>query len=164
MEIKENELIVTFTEDGNLVNTFVFIAEEVSEEFITEIYHDFMKWCCGLDKSTRSIFDTTDMWRNIKKTIDRQVSKTQNQYLNKCEGTFSIKRNGMRFNGLVGYTSVLGYSPSTHVGTLSGDLNIKMYDQFLDDIVVSDRTFRMMVAYPHNLDHKLYDGKKEILS
>ena len=53
MEIKENELIVTFTEDGNLVNTFVFIAEEDSEEFITEIYHDFMKWCCGLDKSTK---------------------------------------------------------------------------------------------------------------
>lgn len=119
--------------------------------------------CCGLDESTRSIFDTTGMWRNIKKTIDRQVSKTQNQYLNKCEGTFSIKRNGMRFNGLVGYTNVLGYSPSTYVGTLSGDLNITMYDQFLDDIVVSDRTFRMMVAYPHNLDHKLYNGKKGIL-
>lgn len=48
MEIKENELIVTFTEDGNLVNTFVFIAEEDSEEFITEIYHDFMKWCFQL--------------------------------------------------------------------------------------------------------------------
>lgn len=66
----------------------------------------------------------------------------------------------MKFDGLVGYTNVLGYSPSTRVGTLSGDLNIKMYDPFLDDIVVSDRTFRMMVAYPQNLDHKLYDGKK----
>lgn len=116
--------------------------------------------CCGLDESTRSIFDTTDMWRNIKKTIDRQVSKTQNQYLNKCEGTFSIKRNGMRFNGLVGYTNVLGYSPFTHVGTLSGGLNIKFYDQFLDDIVTSERTFRMIVAHPHSLEHTLYNGKK----
>ena len=48
MELKENELIVTFTEDGNLINTFVFIVEEDSEEFITEIYHDFMKWCFQL--------------------------------------------------------------------------------------------------------------------
>jgi hypothetical protein len=158
-EIKENELIVTFTEDGNFVNTFVFLAEEDSSEFLTEVYHDFIKWCCGLDKSTRSILDTTDMWSKIKKTIDNQTSKTRNQYLNKCEASFSIKRNGIKFDGVVGYTNVLGYSPSTHVGTLSGDLNIKMYDQFLDDIVVSDRTFRMTVVYPHNLDHKLYDGK-----
>lgn len=31
MELKDNELIVTFTEDGNLINTFVFVAEEDSE-------------------------------------------------------------------------------------------------------------------------------------
>ena len=115
-----------------------------------------------MDESTRSIFDTTDMWRNIKKTIDRQVSKTQNQYLNKCEGEFSTKLHGVEFSGTVGYTNVLGYSPFTHVGTLSGGLNIKFYDQFLDDIVTSERTFRMIVAYPQNLDHKLYDGKKGI--
>lgn len=163
MEIKDNELIVTFLEEDNFVNTFTFFAEEDSGEFLTDIYHDFMKWCCGLDEDTESIFNNSNLWSIVKKDIDRQVSKTQNQYLNKCEGTFSIKRNGMRFNGLVGYTNVLGYSPSTYVGTLSGDLNITMYDQFLDDIVVSDRTFRMMVAYPHNLDHKLYNGKKGIL-
>ena len=118
--------------------------------------------CCGLDESTRSIFDTTDMWRNIKKTIDRQVSKTRHQYLNKCEGEFLTKLHGVEFSGTVGYTNVLGYSPFTHVGTLSGGLNIKFYDQFLDDIVTSERTFRMMVVYPHNLDHKLYNGKRWI--
>ena len=123
-----------------------------------------MKWCCGLEESTRSIFDTADMWCRIKKTIERQTSKTRYQYLNKCEGSFSIKRHGIEFDGIVGYTSVLGYSPFTHMGTLSGGLNIKRYDPFLDDVVVSDRTFRMMVAYPQNLDHKLYDGKKGIFN
>lgn len=43
MEIKDNELIVTFLEEDNFVNTFTFFAEEDSGEFLTDIYHDFMK-------------------------------------------------------------------------------------------------------------------------
>ena len=145
MEIKDNELIVTFLEEDNFVNTFTFFAEEDSGEFLTDIYHDFMKWCCGLDEDTESIFNNSNLWSVVKK-----------------EGEFSTKLHGVEFSGTVGYTNVLGYSPFTHVGRLSGGLNIKFYDQFLDDIVTSERTFRMMVAYPHNLDHKLYDGKKGI--
>ena len=48
MEIKDNELTVTFLEEDNFVNTSTFFAEEDSGEFITEIYHDFMKWCFQL--------------------------------------------------------------------------------------------------------------------
>lgn len=48
MEIKDNELIVTFLEEDNFVNTFTFFAEEDSGEFLTDIYHDFMKWCFQL--------------------------------------------------------------------------------------------------------------------
>lgn len=73
--------------------------------------------CCGLDESTRSILDTTDIRRNVKKTIDRQVSSTYYQFLNKCEGEFSIKRHGIEFSGIVGYTNVLGHSPYTHRDT-----------------------------------------------
>lgn len=160
MEIKDNELIVTFLEEDNFVNTFTFFAEEDSGEFLTDIYHDFMKWCCGLDEDTESIFNNSNLWSVVKKDIDQQTGETRHQYLNKCEGEFSTKLHGVEFSGTVGYTNVLGYSPYTHVGTLSGGLNIKFYDQFLDDIVTSERTFRMIVAYPHNLDHKLYDGKK----
>lgn len=73
--------------------------------------------CCGLDESTRSILYTTDIRRNAKKTIDRQVSSTYYQFLNKCEGEFSIKRHGIEFSGIVGYTNVLGHSPYTHRDT-----------------------------------------------
>ena len=53
MEIKDNELIVTFLEEDNFVNTFTFFAEEDSGEFLTDIYHDFMNGVVGWTKTLK---------------------------------------------------------------------------------------------------------------
>lgn len=129
-----------------MVNTFVFIAEEDSEEFITEIYHDFMKWCCGLDIHTKSIFESSDLWYELRNQILDQTYEIN--HTSTDGATFSVTKNGVTFNGTLGFTSVLNESPFTHTVTLSGGLTIEMHDQFLNDIVVSERTFRLLVVNP----------------
>lgn len=151
MEIKDNELIVTFMEVDDYVNTFTYIMEEDSEEPIADIYKAFVKWCCGLDTHTRSIFESSDLWYELRNQILDQTYEINHS--SKDGALLFVKKNGVTFSGTLGFTSVLDKSPFTHTATLSGGLKIEMHDQFLDDIVVSERMFRLIVVNPDVIAH-----------
>ena len=146
MELKDNALIVTFMEVDDHVNTFTYIMEEDSEEYIVEIYKAFVKWCCGLDIHTKSIFESSDLWYELRNQILDQTYEIN--HTSTDGATFSVTKNGVTFNGTLGFTSVLDKSPFTHTATLSGGLKIEMHNQFLDDIVVSERMFRLIAVNP----------------
>ena len=151
MEIKDNGLIVTFMEVDNYVNTFTCIMEEDSESALVYIYKSFVKWCCELDTHTKSIFESSDLWYELRNQILDQTYEINHS--SKDGATFYVTKNGVTFNGTLGFTSVLDKSPFTHTVTLSGGLKIEMHDQFLDDIVVSERMFRLIVVNPDVIAH-----------
>lgn len=151
MELKDNELIITFMEVDNYVNTFTYIMEEDSEDATIDIYRAFVKWCCGLDVHTKSIFKSRDLWYELRTQILEQLDEIYS--VSSGEGTFHAMKNGVTFDGTLGFTNSLDVSPFTHTVTLSGGLTIEMYDQFLDDIVVSERTFRLLVVSPDAIAH-----------
>ena len=146
MELKDNALIVTFMEVDDYVNTFTYIMEEDSEESIADIYKSFVKWCCGLDTHTKSIFENSDLWHELKNQMIDQTYEINHS--SKDGALLFVKKNGVTFSGTLGFTSALNKSPLTHTVTLSGGLTIEMHDQFLSDIVVSERTFRLLVVNP----------------
>lgn len=145
MEIKDNELIVTFMEVDNYVNTFTYIVEDY-ESALVDIYKVFVDWCCRLDSHTKSIFKSSDLWHELRTQILEQLDDIYQVFT--YDGTFSVKKNGVTFSGTIGFTNTLDESPFTHAPTLSGGLTITMYDQFLDDVVVSERTFRLLILSP----------------
>lgn len=146
MELKDNALIVTFMEVGDYVNTFTYIMEEDSEDATVDIYKAFVKWCCGLDTHTESIFESSNLWYELRNQILDQTYEINHSSTNGA--VLSVTKNGVTFNGTLGFTSALNESPFTHTMTLSGGLTIEMHDQFLADIVVSERTFRLLVVNP----------------
>ena len=151
MEIKDNELIITFMEVDDYVNTFTYIMEEDSEDAIIDIYRAFAKWCCGFDVHTKSIFKSSDLWCELRNQMLEQLDEIYQ--VSPYTGTFSVTKNGVKFSGTLEFTSMLDQYPFTHTVTLSGGLTIEMYDQFLDDIVVSERTFRLLVVNPDVIAH-----------
>ena len=146
MEIKDNELIVTFMEVDDYVNTFTYIMEEDSEESIVEIYKAFVKWCCRLDTHTKSIFESSDLWYELRNQILDQTYEINHS--SKDGALLFVEKNGVTFSGTLGFTSSLNKSPLTHTVTVSDGLTIEMHDQFLSDIVVNERTFRLLVVNP----------------
>lgn len=152
MEIKDNELIITFMEVDDYVNTFTYIMEEDSEDATVDIYKEFVKWCCGLDKHTKNIFKSSDLWYELRKQMLDQTYEINNTF--PLGGEFYAKKNGVEFNGTLGFTYSLDVSPFNYTVTLSGGLTIKMYDQFLDDIVISERTFRLLVVSPYEISNE----------
>ena len=154
MEIKDNELIVTFMEVDDYVNTFTYIMEEDSESSLVDIYKEFVKWCCGLDIHTKSIFESSDLWYELRNQILDQTYEIN--HASTDGAVLFATKNGVTFIGTLGFTSVLHESPFTHTVTLSGGLTIEMYDQFLDDIVVSKRTFRLLVMNPDVIVNKSF--------
>lgn len=150
MEIKDNELIIIFMEVDNYVNTFTYVMKEDSDDAIIGIYKAFVKWCCGLDTHTKSIFENSDLWYEIRSQI---LEKLDDIYqVSPDDTTLSVTKNGVAFNGTIGFTAMGNESPFTHSPTVSGDLTIEMYDQFLDDVVFSERTFRLLVLNPEVID------------
>lgn len=146
MELKDNELIITFMEVDDYVNTFTYIMEENSEESIVDIYKAFVKWCCGLDTHTKSIFESSDLWYELRNQILDQTYKINHS--SKDGALLFVDKNGVTFSGTLGFTSALNKSPLTHTVTLSGGLTIEMHDQFSSDVLVSERTFRLLVVNP----------------
>lgn len=154
MEINDNELIVTFMEVDDYVNTFTYIMEEDSEESMVDIYKTFVKWCCGLDTHTKSIFESSDLWYELRNQILDQTYEINHSSTDAA--VLFVEKNGFTFSGILGFTSVLDKSPFTHTATLSGGLIIEMHDQFLNDIVVSERTFRLLVVNPDVITNKSF--------
>lgn len=154
MKLKDNALIVTFMEVDDYVNTFTYIMEEDSEESMVDIYKAFVKWCCGLDTHTKSIFEHSDLWYELRNQMLDQTYEINNAF--PVGGEFYAKKNGVEFNGTLGFTHSLDVSPFTHTVTLSGGLTIKMYDQFLDDIVIIERTFRVIVVNPDVISNESF--------
>lgn len=133
------------------VNTFTYIMEEDSESALVDIYKSFVKWCCGLDIHTKSIFESSDLWYALRNQILDQMYEIN--HTSTDGAMFSVTKNGVTFSGTLGFTSVLDESPFIHTATLSGGLTIEMHDRFLDDIVVSERTFRLLVINPDVIAH-----------
>jgi hypothetical protein len=158
MEIKDNALIITFMEVDDYENTFTYIMEEDSEESMVDIYKAFVRWCCGLDTHTKSIFENSDLWYELRNQILDQTYEINNAFTD--DATFSVTKNGVAFNGTLGFTYSLNKSPFTHTVTLSGGLTIEMYDQFLDYVVNSERTFRMIIVNPTTLEYRLPSNEK----